>query len=468
MPAGNQGFLEVSVSALKSQIRETNIWLKINVYVIITRYFLHIYLILGYCEVMLESSVIVIINSSRSPEIAYQLIRFAHGNPYVFVDDDQEFLAQLSEMYWRLSSLSRKLFVFFSGKAHSVDNQNKKLIELIDLNCSLIYYSGEKPWWLADFDEKKIKMLGTIDEFQTTKEYTPINSATRVGILLIQFDAAALTRDCISSLLKTSYLNKRIYLLDNSSSDYSSLEIFLEFSEVIVISSISRTSYCQGFNLLADFAIRDGCSYVFIANNDTRGFSKNLFETLIEALKDEIKIVSPKVLDYTKKEIHWRPRYKFGISFDIATEAYLLTTQTWSELGGFNSSYIMYVEDIDLLQRLRIKGGSAKLVDSVLMEHLGSGATRKMIFLPTFFYLRNLIWIQKERSDKSFKKLFYHFSNEAIKMQKRSEPIHRPIVLFYSVLALVVGLVTNSTTFKQKSFSDTLRSHRTELKYKIK
>ena len=413
---------------------------------------------------MVKDQSIVLVNLSRTPDLAFSLLHKQHNSFLIFTDDNKHFLAKISKLYWELGYSNRAIFVY--TPANFVNHRNK-LVSLISKYCYNVYYSGDEPEWIKLIKNCKLSLLSvnTIFNFQVQPSFTP--KREKLGILMIQFDAYKLTKDCIESLLKTKYRNKKIYLLDNASEDYSSLELFLNYPEIIIISSISRTSYCQGFNILADFAARDNCKYLFITNNDTKGFSYNIFEELIKNLTARIMIVSPKILDFTQKDIHWRPRTKFGMQFDIATEAYLISTAIWRKVGGFNSNFIMYIEDLDLLQRIWKIGGQSLLVTNVKLNHLGNGATKKLIFIPTYYYLRNLIWVQKNRKDKTFFDLIYYFTSSFYKRFSSARFKHKPLIIFYSLLAFVSGLVLNSTTFPQKSLHTTLLNSKTEFRYKI-
>lgn len=285
---------------------------------------------------------------------------------FVITDPDRAYLAHWAAEHWSSASGARVVFV------HCATDDTTRMAEITRL----------------------------IEEAPTTRspssgEANDPPSTGRVGVLLIQFNAHDLTAACLESLYETSYDNTEVYLLENASSDLSTLQLFLEFPNLQVITAIARTSYCNAFNLLADKASRDGSSYLFFVNNDTRGFSPDIFEHLIADLSDEIAVVSPRIYDFTQADIHWRPRTKWGISWDLATEAYLVDAAVWNRLGGFTSSFVMYCEDLDLLLRLRSIGMDARLNTDVKLDHMGGAAVRTMLFVPTFFYMRNLLWLQR-------------------------------------------------------------------------
>jgi GT2 family glycosyltransferase len=221
-------------------------------------------------------------------------------------------------------------------------------------------------------------------------------SEQRVGVLLRQWDSFDLTSNCIESLLLQQQVSYTIYLLDDASQDDSGFQLFIHFPQIIIIPLVTRAEYCLSFNILAKYSEFDGCTNIFIVNNDTKDFHRQLLFQLSAALHErDVGIVSPKVLDFDNELVHWKPRRWLGIQFDLATEAYMLRISSWNAVGGFNNSYFRYCEDLRLCFDLRNLGLKQKLVTTVSLQHLGNGSSKKMAFIPVFYFSRNLVWIQK-------------------------------------------------------------------------
>ncbi len=299
----------------------------------------------------------------------------------------------------------------------------------------------------------------------------------KIGVLLRQWDSESITSTCIKSLLEQNYSNFEIYLLDDNSSDWSPLNLFINYDEVTVIPINSRAEYCLGFNIAANYAISDKCEYLFIVNNDTKNFSSNLLDELQKSLTySHVGIASPKVLNFDGIEIHWRPRKWLGIPFDIATEGYMVTSTLWVELDGFNNSFFRYCEDLELVKRIKLLNKDQKLLVNASFEHQGNGTTWKLVFIPVFYYMRNMIWIQRFYNYEKLK--FEHIKNALKKMKdlnKRKLKISSNVYFIaylkiwtYTVIALIFGVITKPRRNNVNDISDHLKKIGNSLIYRLK
>jgi GT2 family glycosyltransferase len=222
------------------------------------------------------------------------------------------------------------------------------------------------------------------------------DDSEKICVLLRHWDAFELSEQCIVDLYSTSYSSLEIALLDDASKDLSFLQLFFRFPEIHVVRSLHKLEYCATFNLLALYARRLHSKYIFVVNNDTSNFSKNIFQKLVLKLQDPtIGIVSSRVMDYKGNLIVKQDRKWLGIQFNIATEGYLLPIKVWNLIGGFNTSLVRFTEDLELVFQLQKLGYKQGRVDDVYFDHLGHGSSARLNFIPVYYYARNLIWIQK-------------------------------------------------------------------------
>ena len=61
-------------------------------------------------------------------------------------------------------------------------------------------------------------------------------------------------------------------------------------------------------------------------------------------------------------------------------------------VGGFDSRFFCYMEDVDLGFRLRLLGHQSLYVPSAIVEHVGSGITGRRSDFSVYFGHRNLVW----------------------------------------------------------------------------
>ena len=198
---------------------------------------------------------------------------------------------------------------------------------------------------------------------------------------------------------------------------------------------------------------------------------------LNESLKKEkVGIASPRILDFNGDLLHWRTRNWMGFNLSIATEAYMISSKNWKTLGGFNASFFRYCEDIDLVQRLEALDMKQELVNEVSLEHLSGGSTKANLFIPVYFYFRNILWIQKMylNSNLMSSRRSASIKTKALIGQKQSSlKLNRVRVLslhLYRCLGLLSGMVTtpHSRLSPQEKIEEHMSRYRNRLRFKLR
>jgi GT2 family glycosyltransferase len=187
-------------------------------------------------------------------------------------------------------------------------------------------------------------------------------------------------------------------------------------------------------------------------------------------------MISPRIVDYTNTDIHWRPRKKLGIQFDIATEAYLISTDVWQKLGGFNEKFVMYFEDLDFLIRLRGEKLDGTLTIDCSMAHYGSATTKKMIFVPSFFPIRNAIWILKIDGLKLHEIVMSRYIKDRIMGNLKSiygdscrgNRISSMLKAFFLFLGIIAGLFTSGEHGKNISLESSVAQKKPKFLFRLK
>ena len=96
------------------------------------------------------------------------------------------------------------------------------------------------------------------------------SDAPRIGVVVVTFNGLAFTRSCIASLLRMSYPNAVVVVVDNASTDGSADVIRREFPAVVVLEQGENGGYTGGNNVGIRWCLDNGCTGVLILNNDTR------------------------------------------------------------------------------------------------------------------------------------------------------------------------------------------------------
>lgn len=273
-----------------------------------------------------------------------------------------------------------------------------------------------------------------------------------VYILMRNHNAYDFCKVSIASLSKLTYRNYRILIIDDGSSDNSAARIKKEFPNCELLKTGKYLEYCRSNNFGIEYAIEKKAKYIFIVNNDTKDFSKNLLDKVVETFEKNKKIglVGPLCLDYGKNMmLSSKPRYRFGYKTDTAAEGSVVKTEVFNKIGLFNERLYRYFEDLDLIIRLRKAGYETKSIRDVSFAHFGSGTSSRQLFIPNYYRARNIILvIKKYCKNKPFKRKLEYFNEHIVVHLARfkrfvlaGQIIKAAGLVIFCVFGICVGLV---------------------------
>jgi GT2 family glycosyltransferase len=216
----------------------------------------------------------------------------------------------------------------------------------------------------------------------------------QVAVLVLNLNGAHFLRDCFESLLRNTFPQFDIYLIDNHSSDDS---VHLTRTHYPMI-KIIRNQENLGFAGAYDEAIRKlDYNYLVLLNNDTTVDERWLEElfTVAESSEQVGACGSKIVMMWDKTIIDHAGGMLTMIgsgldlgkwtaddgSYDTIREtgfgcgcSLLIRRKAYLDAGGFDPGYVIYHEDVDLCWKMRLLGYSIKYVgDSVVYHHFGGG-----------------------------------------------------------------------------------------------
>jgi hypothetical protein len=196
-----------------------------------------------------------------------------------------------------------------------------------------------------------------------------------VSIILVSYNSFNDLAECIPSILRQTYRDFEIIIVDNSTNDESTEYFKNEFLGVRYIKSASNGGYSEGNNIGMQYAKG---KYIVIVNPDTV-VDDNWLVQLIKPLEDheEIAITTSKILLYDNpNKINtfsncshftgldfckglWEPADRYSKSEEtsvISGCSFAIRRLIFEELGGFDTDFFLYLEDIDLSWRARLAG----------------------------------------------------------------------------------------------------------------
>jgi len=233
-----------------------------------------------------------------------------------------------------------------------------------------------------------------------------------LSIIVISFNTCEMTLECLRSIFKeTSSINFEVIVLDNASSDGSSVAINNEFGDKIrLISSSENLGFAEGNNNAIKYAKGDK---LLLLNPDTIVLNEAI-NTLFEFSQDEpdsgiwggktvfangtlnpascwseqnLWSLLSQVLGFTslfRRSTLFNPEGIGGWNregvrqVDIVSGCFFLIKHSlWDKLGGFRDLFFMYGEEADLCLRAREYGAKPIVTSEATIVHYG-GASEKV------------------------------------------------------------------------------------------
>lgn len=219
----------------------------------------------------------------------------------------------------------------------------------------------------------------------------------RVDVLVLNYNGERFLRACLDSLLRQTYADARLILVDNSSQDGSAALVQGEFPEVEVL-ALERNYGFAGGNNRAIAATHS--EYVALLNNDTEA-EPGWLDALVEALDTHpavgfcasrvVRISDRRAIDtagdvfYTDgvgdkrgsgvdMDCYTRPAYVFGAS----GAAVLYRRSMLERIGLLDEDLFAYDEDIDLSFRAQLQGFKCLFVpNAIVFHHVGASFGRR-------------------------------------------------------------------------------------------
>jgi len=246
-----------------------------------------------------------------------------------------------------------------------------------------------------------------------------------VSIIIINYNGKNYLADCLKSLLKTNYPQLEIIVVDNNSTD-GSVEYLLDLGfryqapgsskskvrnqksknrnlkpetrNLILIRNNQNLGFAKANNQAVKIA--KGEKLVFL-NSDTL-VEKNWLKNLVKfSLKKKKILVQPKILRWPQKNIidnvggiYRFPGFGLGRGreqidrgqFDQPTQAdyvngtcFLIDKKFFNQLGGFDETYFLHYEDVDLCLRAKKQNGQCWVYPQSIIYHRGSLTIKSQI-----------------------------------------------------------------------------------------
>jgi GT2 family glycosyltransferase len=270
-----------------------------------------------------------------------------------------------------------------------------------------------------------------------------------IGIIILTYNSEKYIRSCVSSVLKSTYINYEILIIDNASTDKTMEYLSDDFhvsirgahkklpkykkktNNIFVIQNKYNSGYAAGNNIGINYFLKRCVDYVLLLNPDTI-VDENLLRECSDVLRHNTNagIVGPIITYLNEPDKIWFAGGYFNKLFcytrhpnmnkmintfdtsdtfdtlckstDFITGACMMVkAEVFKYAGLLPEDYFMYFEDVDFCRRVIQNQYTCMLVNKALMQHAVSGSmnnaeTNNLTSQKAYYFARNpIIFIKK-------------------------------------------------------------------------
>jgi GT2 family glycosyltransferase len=242
-----------------------------------------------------------------------------------------------------------------------------------------------------------------------------MNTSPLVTIVILNWQNAPDTIECLASVARLSYQNYQTIIVDNGSKDNSVSAIQTAFPGINLIALPENLGYAAGNNVGILQAINSGTEYIFVLNNDTL-LAPNILQQLVTVAEEnpEVGMVGPKMYCYPLQDvifaagsmIQWRQG-------DVYHRGMFLTDTTWNDppvpepvdfitgcgvlvrrslietVGTLDTLFFLNYEDIEWCVRAQRMGFAIWYAPEAIMWHKVSASLGQSSPANTYYTTRN-------------------------------------------------------------------------------
>ena len=236
---------------------------------------------------------------------------------------------------------------------------------------------------------------------------------TRVAVVIVSYNGGTLLSRCLSHLHSQTRKPDRLLVVDNASTEASTLQLLDTLQHTEVVRLNENLGYGAALNRAV--AVLDDCDFVCCLNQDAFAHHRWI-EALIEAAEANpgygsfaslmLSDDDPDIVDGAGDVLHftgivWRRYHGEPIStltlttepvFSACGGAVMYSLPAYRKMNGFDESFFMYIEDIDLGYRLQNANLPCLFVPDAVVRHIGSATTGYRSAFSIYYGHRNLIW----------------------------------------------------------------------------
>lgn len=295
------------------------------------------------------------------------------------------------------------------------------------------------------------------------------SSPNVIGIVTVLFNSDGVLPDFFASLARQRNVRYRLYVIDNSKTDSGSqlaTQLVKQHGiDAIVVFNNANAGVAKGNNQGVKLALRDGCNWVLLANNDIVFDDEDLLANMLAfSMSGMVDAVVPKIYYFAEGNRIWCAGGRFSVlkgtnphigygeidrgqfdnvaRIDYAPTCFmLLRSEVFKTVGMMDERYFVYYDDSDFVWRMKKSG------------------------LSLFYWPDGRIWHKVSFStggEESPFSIYYSNRNRIYFIKKNFDMMHAGISLTYFCITRVVrylGLSQEKKSSLVKAVRDGFKMH---------
>lgn len=236
---------------------------------------------------------------------------------------------------------------------------------------------------------------------------------TSVLIVVLNWNGADDTLQCVSSLTKQPGDDFSILVIDNGSKadDFKKLDFLKAIPQLEIIREPKNLGFAGGVNVGIRYAIKNNFEYVALFNNDAvvdKGWLENLqagfkIDHSISAVTGLLLHEDGKTIDSTgdyystwgmpfprSRDLQTVTAPDSGYVFSATGGATLYKTSLFKEIGLFDESFFAYYEDVDVSFRAQLAGHKIYYNKKALAYHKQGATSGKIPGFTVYQTFKNI------------------------------------------------------------------------------
>ena len=254
-----------------------------------------------------------------------------------------------------------------------------------------------------------------------------------VSVIVVNFNGRSLLEQCLCSLMKNTYPNFEVILVDNNSTDDSIEFVKNTYPNVIIIKLEKNYGFAYPSNVGAKNAKGD---FLLFLNNDTKHDPDFITELIKEINRDPQIAMCQSLLLKPNGSIGSSGDFidSLGIAFSSKEKtdsirnilaakgaSIFIKREIFDKLNGFDEKFFASFEDIDLGWRTWMLGYNVVLAPKSVVYHLGGQTIKSMDNTLTFHGYKNQLAMKITNFEfkymlKSFLLFFVFYGPKEIKI----------------------------------------------------